>query len=61
VTADRTPFRPTWVDAAGLLCAALYLGLASLARGPGDPGVASFLLISAAAAVLPLAQRYCLF
>ena len=38
-----------------LACAALYLGLASLARGPGDPGVASFLLISAAAAVLTFA------
>jgi len=55
VTAARARFRPTWVDGAGLACAALYLGLASLARGPGDPGVASFLLISAAAAVLTFA------
>ena len=45
-------FRPTRVDGAGFLCAALYLGLASLARGPGDPGVASFVLISAAIAAL---------
>ena len=45
-------FRPGWTDAAGLACAALYLGLAILARGPGDPGVGSFLLISAGAAAL---------
>jgi len=55
VTAARARFRPSWVDGAGLACAALYLGLASLARGPGDPGVASFLLISAAASVLTFA------
>lgn len=48
-------FRPTWVDGAGSLCAALYLGLASLARGPGGPGVASFLLISATVAALTFA------
>ena len=45
-------FRPNWVDAAGFGCAALYLGLALLARGPGDPGVGAFLLISAAIAAL---------
>ena len=45
-------FRPNWVDAAGFGCAALYLGLALLARGPSDPGVGAFLLISAAIAAL---------
>ena len=32
-------FRPGWVDAAGFGCAALYGGLAMLARSPGGPGV----------------------
>ena len=41
-----------WVDAAGLGCAALYLGLATLSRGPGDPGLGAFFLIAAAAAAL---------
>ena len=44
--------RPNPVDAAGFGCAALYLGLAHLARGPGDPSVGAFLLISAAIAAL---------
>lgn len=55
MTPAHTRFRPTWVDAAGLACAAFYLGLVSLVRGPGDPGVASFLLISAAIAALTFA------
>ena len=50
-------FRPGWVDAgwvdaAGFGCAALYGGLAMLARSPGGPGVGAFLLISAAIAAL---------
>jgi hypothetical protein len=52
VSRARALFRPHWVDGAGLGCAALYAGLASLARSPGGPGVASFLLISAAIAAL---------
>ena len=55
MTPLRALFRPNWVDGAGFGCAALYLGLASLARGPGGAGVASFLLISAAIAALTFA------
>lgn len=48
--------RSAWsVDAAGLFCAALYLGLALLARGPGEPGVAPFFLLSTAIAIVTFA------
>ncbi len=46
---------PRWVDAAGAFCAALYFGLALLARRPGEPDVAAFLLVSAAVAAVTFA------